>query len=1443
VPLRVRVDPAEGLGDLVVRVQAERSALLAHEHVGLAEIQRIAGHGELFDTTTVFENYPVDADALAKTAAASGLSLGPAEISNAGHYPVTLTVAPGSRLRLQLRHPSGAFGTDEARALAARLAGLIRLTAAAPRTPIATATSPTANERQQIVESNGTAGEAPGTTVTALFRATAARTPRSVALVAGRRSLTFAELDERANRLAHALIASGAGPERHVAVLLPRTEEWIITILAVLKSGAAYVPVDPAQPAERTARVLREVAPSAVVTTTATGPAAGAAPGAEVIVLDDPRTAAFLADRPADDPGERGVRPAHPAYVVYTSGSTGAPKGVVVPHSALANLYAAHGEALFAPGRERTMRVGHLSPATFDAAWNPLLWMVAGHELHVLDEATRTDPHAVAGYVDTHRLDYVQVTPTYFDRLVDAGFLGGDHQPAVVALGGEEIGPAAWEALAASRSTAWNLYGPTECTVDATGAPIAPGTAPHLGRPLLNTRVHLLDTALRPVSPGTVGELYLAGPQVARGYLNRPDLTAERFVADPFGAAGNRLYRTGDLARRRPDGRLEFAGRADQQVKLRGFRVEPREVEAALETHPAVAAAAVVVREDRPGDRRLVGYAVLSDPGGHDLRHYLAGLLPEHLVPATVVVLPELPLTSSGKLDRKALPAPERGPSTGTRAPRNEQETLLSQLFADVLGVPEVSVEDDFFSLGGDSILSMQLVGRARRAGLSLTTRDVFKHRTVAALADATGEPAATEPEPNDDGVGDIPLTPIMVRLAESGVPLDGHAQTVAVRLPRGVERRHLTGALQDLLDHHDALRLILESDEAGWVPCVRPRGAVGAESVLEHLDAGARDGGAEDPHALAARATARLSPAKGVVLHAVHADPGPEERGVLVLAVHHLAVDGVSWRILLTDLAAAYRARAAGERPRLPRVATSLRTWALRLTEQAASRRTELPLWKGVLEGPDPLLGTRPLDPALDLAATVRRTEVTLPGDLSRAVLASGSPDHLMLAALAVAVGRRRAARGHRHDSGLLVDVEGHGRAEHLVEGADLSRTVGWFTSLHPLRVATADPAAPDAARTALRGVADALSAVPDGGVGYGLLRYLNPRTAPVLARAVAPQIMFNYLGRVGTSADTDDFVPEPLGVGDDDPDAPLGHVLVLDAVATEHGPGPRLTATWSRAGELLTESDVTELVDAWTDALRSLTGGTGDEPDGGDEGPGRGDDGNHGPATPPTAGPAANLPVDTTDVRLAPGELEHLVATGPEPEAVLPLAPLQEGLLYHHTLDQDAPDVYNAQATLELRGALDPPRLRQAMLGLLHRHPNLRASFRFDGVRTPVQVIPRTAELPWNEVDLRGHQDPRAEAARRADEDRIRRFDPATGPLLRCLLLRLDDATFRFVITNHHVLWDGWSQPILLKELLQLYRAGDPGLLPAVRPFRDHLRWLAGQDRQAAADAWRTA
>jgi amino acid adenylation domain-containing protein len=443
-----------------------------------------------------------------------------------------------------------------------------------------------------------------------------------------------------------------------------------------------------------------------------------------------------------DAPGPDRTPPAapdEPAYVIYTSGSTGQPKGVVVTHGALHNLFAHHHKAIIEPaGAGRRLRAALIPSFSFDGSWNLLLFLFAGHELHVLDDEVRRDAAAVVGYVRQHRIDVLEASPTYADQLVEHGLLDGSARPAVLLLGGEAVPPALWDRVRRTPDlTCHNVYGPTETTVVTVTCRAAASERPVIGRPVWNTRAYVLDGALDAVPDGTPGELYLAGDQLAHGYHRRPWLTAERFVADPFGPPGTRMYRTGDLVRWTRAGLLEYLGRADDQVKIRGYRVEPGEVAAVLAEHPDVGRAAVVAREDRPGDRRLVGYVVAAGPvDAERLRAHCASRLPDYLVPSAFVALDALPLSPNGKLDRAALPAPDQRPDAAAgRAPRTPREEVLCGLFAEVLGVGSVGIDDDFFRLGGHSLLATRLITRIRAVlAAELTVAAVFQAPTVAGL-------------------------------------------------------------------------------------------------------------------------------------------------------------------------------------------------------------------------------------------------------------------------------------------------------------------------------------------------------------------------------------------------------------------------------------------------------------------------------------------------------------------------------------------------------------------------------------------------------------------------------------------------------------------------------------------------------------------------------------
>jgi amino acid adenylation domain-containing protein len=521
----------------------------------------------------------------------------------------------------------------------------------------------------------------------------------------------------------------------------------------VLKAGAAYLPIDPDYPPDRISYLLTDAHPTLLLTTTST--TTGLAPDATPtqLVVDHADTVAAVdgcaKTSPTNTDRTSPLLPQHPAYVIYTSGTTGIPKGVVVCHRSVVNLFHSHGEGIFATARAtvggRRLRVAHTISFSFDASWDPLLWMFAGHELHLLDEVTRTDPQALLAYLVGHRVDVVDGTPSYVQLLISHGLLEHSRwRPSVVIIGGEAPSVQLWDHL---RSTIGvmgvSFYGPTEYTVDALMAWITPSPRPVIGRPMPNTRVYVLDRDLHPVPVGITGELYLSGAGLARGYLHRPGLTAQRFIADPYGPPGQRMYRTGDLVCWTTNGHLEFHGRADDQVKIRGYRIEPGEIETVLRWHPQVARAVVVAREDQPGDKRLVAYVVLAGDAAVSaevLRGWVRERLPEYMVPVAFVPIDDLPLTSNGKLNKGALPAPEFGLAGAGRAPRTPQEQLLCELFAEVLGLPSVGVEGDFFDLGGHSLLAMRLIARIRATfDVELELRALFEAPTPADLATRLG--------------------------------------------------------------------------------------------------------------------------------------------------------------------------------------------------------------------------------------------------------------------------------------------------------------------------------------------------------------------------------------------------------------------------------------------------------------------------------------------------------------------------------------------------------------------------------------------------------------------------------------------------------------------------------------------------------------------------------
>ncbi|MFH9769694.1 amino acid adenylation domain-containing protein [Streptomyces microflavus] len=899
-------------------------------------------------------------------------------------------------------------------------------------------------------------------------------------------TLTFAELDAVSDRLAH-LLAGFAAPAESgatVALALPRTADMVVALLAVLKAGLVCQPLDLGHPAARTLAVLEDARPVCVIGTAATL-AALPPHGLATVALDEPATADALAARP-DGPPADGPVPGDPAYLIHTSGSTGRPKGVLVSHASLANLGAGHLADHIAPavartGRER-LRVAHSASFAFDASWDPLLWMVHGHELHLLDDAAYRDPAVLSAYVDTHRVDYLDVTPSYAEALIAEGLLDeGRHHPAHLVVGGETVPPTLWERLTAVDGVhPVNLYGPTETTVDAYyWLPGDFADRPE-GRPVRGSRAYVLDSSLRPVPAGVTGELYIAGPCLALGYLGRPDLTAERFVADPFGALhgvpGGRMYRTGDLVRRREDHTLEFLGRSDDQVKIRGFRIELGEIHARLAAHPQVAAAAVIARETGHG-KRLLAYAVPvkadgTAPTPNGLRDHLAAALPEHMVPATVTLLDALPRTANDKLDHRALPDPEPlSPAIGAEVvgesgPHTE---IVRGLYADVLGIAEPpAAEAGFLDLGGHSLLAARLAARVREHfGVPFSIADVFRHSTAAAIAaqvrTRSGAATASVPLSPVPRTGPLPLSPSQQRLWFLH-RLEGPSPTYNIPLVLSVngplDRDALQLALHDLVDRHETLRTVYPPTDNGpgadgdGTPhqVILPPGHEAARPVLRLAEPGSDlteavrhcfDLAAEPP------------------LRTVLFSDSPAHHTLLLL-LHHIAGDGASTTPLARDLATAYTARVAGRAPAFTPLAGQYVDHAARLQQLLGTPAAPTPLaeaqlahWREALAGlPD---------------------QLELPTDRPRPPVATSAGDTVPFALdAATHEALRRVARAHGAtvfmtvQAGLAALLTRHGCGTDIplgtpVAGRDDDTTaglVGFFTNTVVLRTDTSgDP------------------------------------------------------------------------------------------------------------------------------------------------------------------------------------------------------------------------------------------------------------------------------------------------------------------------------------------------------------------------------------------------
>ncbi|MFI6284180.1 amino acid adenylation domain-containing protein [Streptomyces sp. NPDC051018] len=1270
-----------------------------------------------------------------------------------------------------------------------------------PDRPIGTIGPSGAAERtEELTRWNDTGADRVRPSLVELFREQARTRPDAVAVVDGHRSLTYRETAELSSQLAHHLIARGLTPEQVVGISLGRSAEMVIGLLGVLQAGCAFVPLDPRWPAARRAVVIDDA--RIVAQLNDSGEHAPGEPDAVAVDLGDWR----FGSCPSGGTGVT-VPGGALAYVIFTSGSTGRPKGAMIRHEAISERLVWQAEEILGFGHDDASLFK--APLSFDISINEIfLPLVRGGRLVVLRPGGERDPHHLLSVIAEQRVTFTYLVSSMLDVLLEiAGDSGRLDSLRHVWCGGEVLTPELYERFRARLAIPlYHGYGPAETTIGVSHV-VYRGAAERLstsiGKANPNTQLYVLDDELRPVPVGVGGELYVGGFLLGRGYAGAPGLTASRFVANPFAGDGSRLYRTGDLARYAPDGSLDFLGRADNQIKIRGMRLEIEDVEASLAEHPGVRHTCVVARRNTAGGTYLVGY-VIPGAGSEDLRAdevraWAAGHMVEYMVPAHIVVMEDFPLTANGKVDRRALPEPVIGTGSLVR-PADDRERAVCAAVAAVLRLDEVGVDQDFFQLGGDSILAISLLSALRDAGLHVTARQIFTHSVVGELAAVASREDVSTVDHDDVATGSVAGSPIVRWLGETTDAIDGFVQSVVLNTPGDLTPDALDTILTAVVGRHDMLRARLVRGER-WsfdIP-EAARTARGWQESDRPLDE------------CVALATGGLDPADGVMLRAVWR----REVRQLVVVVHHVVVDGVSWRILMDDLATAWRQFTSGAPVEPPPVGTSFRRWT-QLLERAASG-ADPTCFRRPLPGPDGPLGRRPLSKT-DTVAGERVRTVTAGPEVTAALLGEiparfhAGVNDVLLTALAVALARWRRDLG-QEQTFAHIELEGHGREGRFVAGTagfepELSRTVGWFTTLFPVTVdpgTAADLTAPAYLAAALKAVKEDLARVPGNGISYGALRYLSGTAFD----APAPQVLFNYLGRFDAGAPGDWQLAGTTGqLGEKrDPRMRLPRALEFNAIA-EPAPagGYELVTTISWPDGMFTDEDISTVGAYFRAALAGLAALDG---------------GGHSPSD------FAPLPLTQADV----DDLD-----GPALRDILPLTPLQEGLYFHSVFDDEAAGSYVEQQLLTLEGEVDAGRLAAAATRLLTLYPNLAARFTALADGRVVSVLESGVEAPFTTLDRPGITD--AEIRDYAERDRRAGFDLATGPQMRYTLIRAGSGRTVLVQTVHHIIADGWSVPPMLRALLAEYHT--PGALYPRGGFPEYVRRLAGRDGEESDRVW---
>jgi len=1448
IPVRARIEPETWLPDWLRKLQAQQAARLPYAFASLGDIQQwseVPRGALLFNSNLIFMNYPLSQEVVR---GAGEFEIREVQIFEQTDLPLTVQVMPGARWLVEAACDSSRFDAGTIQRMLGHFIHLLEEFVAAPQRRIAAFPILTEAERRQLFEDfNDSRVEFDAAkTLVHRLEEMAELHPEFILVECDGRRLSARELNQRANQLARCLLDEGdLRNEDLVAIVMRRSERLIESILAIWKCSAAYIPIDPDYPAERIKTIVESAGAKIVLTEKASlGQAlrSDLESMARVVALEE-----LASKREQQDAANlcAAILPNNLAYVIFTSGSTGKPKGAMVEHIGMLNHMLAKVADL---AIDSTSVIAQSASHCFDISlWQMFAAPMSGGKTVVYGDEIVLEPDRFIERIEADGITILEVVPSYLSVVL------GRVEQREAALANLRWLQVTGEAVAPMLIDRWfkkfpqipvaNAYGPTECSDNLTHytmheMPQTPGIS--IGKPLRNFHIYIVDEYMNLCPVGVKGEICASGIGVGRGYLHDHVRTAAAFLEDPFRAErGVRLYKTGDIGCYLPDGHLLFFGRKDNQVKIRGFRIELGEIEAALSRLDGIREAVVLDRQDVGKEHYLCAYYTVRDgdvTSGEALARELRYTLPEYMIPGVFVELDELPLTANGKIDRRRLPVPDpeqRAATAEWAAPRTEIESLLVEVWSDVLGVKRPGIHNNFFSLGGDSILSMQVISRAKQSGLQLGVIDIFRAPTISALALRAVKIDPTQfvsRHKSQRSSGVIPLTPVQKRFLETTTIAPHHYnQSLLVETPKRVNAARLERAIQFAASRHDSFRLRFKLIADDWQQELSE--SIDAPRLfIEDLSAVSPEDQQAIIRSAAERHQSSLDLTDGPLMSAALFERSDGQPASLLLIVHHLLIDGLSWRILIEDILAAYQQLEEGKELRLPEPGAGFGEWSSRLVDYARDRisANEKQYWRNLARTE---VTPIPVDfPASATANTVASGEelwveldeaetTALLQEVPRAI--NTQINDLLLTALALAFRQWTGA------SRLRIDLESHGR-EPLFDDLDISRTMGWFTAEYPVNLQLEQNVSDITIH--LKAIKERLRQVPSHGLGYGLLRYDSDDDGLRKELAAMPpaQVLFNYLGQTDRSFGIFDGWRADIKTPGSDrhPDQWREYLIEVNGLVSDGQ--IKLSFAYSRnfhkreTLERLAQSFKTHLAALVERCLQpDALGFT------------------------PSDFPQAGLMQESLDLLLEDLKRADISRPKVAVEDVYTLSPVQQGMLFHSLYTPES-DTYFNQLNCIIEGPLNSEAFRQAWATVSDHHPALRTSFHWQSLKNPVQVVHRNVRAEWHEEDCSHLSDDECEACwqQHLREDRRRKFDLARPPLMRFSLFRLNDRASRFNWSHHHLLMDGWSSAIVLNDVLIAYDAilkVGQVTLDARQPFRESIEWLARADARSAEAYWR--